>query len=60
MQDLIIIGGGPAGVASRLSTPRANTSKGTLITPDWGGQSNVSEGIENWIGTPKHRRYGAR
>ncbi|HVW82613.1 MAG TPA: FAD-dependent oxidoreductase [Candidatus Paceibacterota bacterium] len=52
MQDLIIIGGGPAGIAAGVYAARKYL-KTTLITPDYGGQSNVSEGIENWIGTPK-------
>jgi alkyl hydroperoxide reductase subunit F len=52
MQDLIVIGGGPAGIAAGVYAARKYL-KTTLITPDYGGQSNVSEGIENWIGTPK-------
>src|SRR3989344_3182838 len=48
MYDLIIIGGGPAGVyAARKKL------KTLLIAPEFGGQSIVSEGIENWIGTVK-------
>jgi alkyl hydroperoxide reductase subunit AhpF len=52
MQDLIIVGGGPAGISAGVYAARKYL-KTTLITPDYGGQSNVSEGIENWIGTPK-------
>jgi alkyl hydroperoxide reductase subunit AhpF len=52
MQDLIIIGGGPAGVAAGVYAARKYL-KTTLIAEEWGGQSIVSEGIENWIGTPK-------
>ncbi|MGH7175602.1 MAG: NAD(P)/FAD-dependent oxidoreductase [Minisyncoccia bacterium] len=52
MQDLIVIGGGPAGISAGVYAARKYL-KTTLITPDWGGQSNASEGIENWIGTPK-------
>jgi alkyl hydroperoxide reductase subunit F len=52
MQDLIIIGGGPAGVAAGVYAARKYL-KTTLIAEEWGGQSTVSEGIENWIGTPK-------
>ena len=50
--DLIIIGGGPAGVAAGVYAARKKL-KTLLITPEFGGQSIVSEGIENWIGTIK-------
>jgi alkyl hydroperoxide reductase subunit F len=50
--DLIIIGGGPAGVSAGVYAARKKL-KTLLITPDFGGQSVVSEGIENWIGTVK-------
>src|SRR3989339_553691 len=50
--DLIIIGGGPAGVSAGVYSARKKL-KTLLITPDFGGQSTVSEGIENWIGTIK-------
>ncbi len=50
--DLVIIGGGPAGVAGGVYAAR-KCLRTVLITPEFGGQSNVSEGIENWIGTPK-------
>ena len=52
MKDLIIIGGGPAGVAGGVYAARKCLAT-TLITEEIGGQSVVSEGIENWIGTPK-------
>ncbi len=52
MLDLIIIGGGPAGVAGAVYAARKYI-KTVLITEEFGGQSIVSEGIENWIGTPK-------
>ena len=52
LYDLIIIGGGPAGVAAGVYAARKRL-KTLLITPEWGGQSIVSEGIENWIGTVK-------
>lgn len=48
--DLIIIGGGPAGVSAGVYAARKRL-KTLFITSDWGGQSTVSEGIENWIGT---------
>jgi len=50
--DLIIIGGGPAGVSAGIYAARKKL-KTLLITPDFGGQSTVSDGIENWIGTVK-------
>ncbi|MHB8710000.1 MAG: NAD(P)/FAD-dependent oxidoreductase [Minisyncoccota bacterium] len=52
MYDLIIIGGGPAGVAAGVYAARKRL-KTVLITEEIGGQSAVSEGIENWIGSPK-------
>ncbi|MDP2651762.1 MAG: FAD-dependent oxidoreductase [bacterium] len=51
MYDLIIIGGGPAGVAGSVYAARKHL-KTVLITEEVGGQSVVSEKIENWIGTP--------
>ncbi len=50
MKDLIIIGGGPAGVAAGVYASRKRLST-VLIAEEIGGQSTVSEGIENWIGT---------
>jgi alkyl hydroperoxide reductase subunit F len=52
MYDLIIIGSGPAGVAAGVYAARKQL-KTVLIAEEVGGQSTVSEGIENWIGTPK-------
>ncbi len=49
--DLIIIGGGPAGASAAVYAARKKL-KTLLITPEWGGQSVVSETIYNWIGTP--------
>ncbi len=51
MYDLIIIGGGPAGASGVVYGARKQL-KTALITPDFGGQSSVSETIYNWIGTP--------
>ncbi len=50
--DLIIIGGGPAGVSAGVYAARKRL-KTLLIAPEFGGQSIVSDGIENWIGTIK-------
>src|SRR5579872_6268979 len=52
MYDLTIIGGGPAGVAAGVYAARKQL-KTLFIAAEFGGQSVVSEGIENWIGTDK-------
>lgn len=52
MYDLAIIGSGPAGIAAAVYAARKHL-KTVLISEEVGGQSVVSEGIENWIGTPK-------
>lgn len=51
MYDLVIIGGGPAGVAAGVYASRKQLST-LLATTEWGGQSTVSPDIQNWIGTP--------
>lgn len=48
--DLAIIGGGPAGAGAGVYASRKRL-KTIFITKDWLGQSNVSEKIENWVGT---------
>jgi alkyl hydroperoxide reductase subunit F len=50
MYDLIIIGGGPAGISAGVYASRKQL-KTLLITKEWGGQSIVSPDIQNWIGT---------
>lgn len=50
MYDLIIIGGGPAGIAAGVYASRKQL-KTLFITKEWGGQSIVSAEIQNWIGT---------
>ena len=50
MQDLIIIGGGPAGISAGVYASRKKLNT-TVIAKDFGGQSIVSDSIENWIGT---------
>lgn len=52
MYDLAIIGGGPAGVAAGVYASRKRL-RTVFIAKEFGGQSMVSEGIENWIGTVK-------
>jgi|SRR3989338_1428394 len=49
MYDLLIIGGGPAGVAAGIYAARKKI-KTALITDGFGGQSLVSADIQNWIG----------
>ena len=49
MYDLVIIGGGPAGVAAGVYAARKKL-KVVLITESFGGQSLVSDEIQNWIG----------
>lgn len=49
--DLVIIGGGPAGVTAGVYAARKQL-KSVLITDAFGGQSTVSEDIQNWIGFP--------
>lgn len=50
MYDLIIIGGGPGGVAAGVYAARKKI-KTLLITESFGGQSVVSADIQNWVGT---------
>lgn len=51
MYDLIIIGGGPAGVAAGVYAARKRL-KTLLIAETIGGQSTDSQDVQNWIGTP--------
>lgn len=48
--ELVIIGGGPAGVAAGVYAERKKI-KTLLVTDSFGGQSVVSSDIQNWIGT---------
>jgi thioredoxin reductase len=48
--DLAINGGGPAGAAAAVYAARKRL-RSVFITKDWLGQSNVSEKIENWVGS---------
>lgn len=51
MYDLVIIGGGPAGIAAGVYAAR-KLLKTALITEVIGGQSTDSVDVQNWIGTP--------
>ncbi len=50
MYDLIIIGGGPAGVAAGVYASRKKI-KTLVLAENFGGQSQTSSEIQNWIGT---------
>ena len=49
MHDLMIIGGGPAGLAAGVYAARKQL-KTLLISGDIGGQINTTLGIENYLG----------
>lgn len=49
MYDVIIIGGGPGGVAAGVYAARKKI-RSLFLTDTIGGQSSVSASIENWIG----------
>lgn len=51
MYELVIIGGGPAGVAAGVYAARKKINT-FFVTKDFLSQSTVSENIQNWIGTP--------
>ncbi len=51
MYDLAILGGGPAAVSAGVYASRKRL-KTIFIAKEFGGQSTVSEDIQNWIGTP--------
>ncbi|OGI21306.1 MAG: hypothetical protein A2808_01420 [Candidatus Moranbacteria bacterium RIFCSPHIGHO2_01_FULL_55_24] len=50
MYDVVIIGGGPGGIAAGVYAARKQL-KTLFITENFQSQSTVSAGIENWIGT---------
>ncbi|MBI5421375.1 MAG: FAD-dependent oxidoreductase [Parcubacteria group bacterium] len=56
MYDLIIIGGGPAASAAGVYAARKKI-KTLLVAESFGGQSIVSQDIQNWIGTPSISGY---
>ena len=56
MYDLIIIGGGPAAVAAGVYAARKKIHT-LLIAESFGGQSEVSADVQNWIGTKSISGY---
>jgi alkyl hydroperoxide reductase subunit F len=56
MYDLVIIGGGPGGIAAGVYAARKKI-KFILITEEFGGQSVVSADVQNWIGTKSVSGY---
>ncbi|AKM84230.1 TPA: hypothetical protein DCZ46_02675 [Candidatus Campbellbacteria bacterium] len=48
--ELAIIGGGPAGISAGIYAARKKL-KTVLIADSFGGQSIVSDDIQNWVGT---------
>ncbi|MBI3114732.1 MAG: FAD-dependent oxidoreductase [Candidatus Harrisonbacteria bacterium] len=56
MYDLVIAGGGPAGVAAGVYAARKKINT-LFIADSFGGQSLPSAGIQNWIGTKEISGY---
>lgn len=56
MYDLVIIGGGPAGVAAGVYGARKKIKVATIVE-EFGGQSVVSADVQNWIGTKSISGY---
>ncbi|MBU6142029.1 FAD-dependent oxidoreductase [Patescibacteria group bacterium] len=50
MYDLVIIGGGPGGIAAGIYASRKKLNA-AIVSETFGGQSVVSMDIRNWIGT---------
>ena len=50
--DVIIIGGGAAGLACALYSARFNL-KTLIIAKEFGGTGNIAHLVDNWIGEPE-------
>ena len=51
MDDLIIIGGGAAGLGAALYAARFQL-KVRVLAKDFGGTGNIAHIVDNWIGEP--------
>ena len=51
MYDLIIIGGGAAGLAGALYAKRFSLNV-AVIAKEFGGTGNIAHQVDNWIGDP--------
>ena len=56
LYDLVIIGGGPGGIAAGVYAARKKI-KSAIVAGDFGGASKVSGDIQNWIGTKSISGY---
>lgn len=56
LYDLVIIGGGPGGVAAGVYAARKKM-RCAIVAGDFGGASKVSADIQNWIGTKSVSGY---
>jgi thioredoxin reductase (NADPH) len=56
MEDLVIVGGGPAGLGAALYAKRYSLNV-VLIAKELGGTLNVIPHIDNWLGSPGIKGY---
>jgi thioredoxin reductase (NADPH) len=52
LEDVIIIGSGPAGMSAAIYAARADLNPLLLTGQDWGGQACLTDHIENYPGFP--------